>query len=188
MVIASSDSLSVAPSSVPASETDYSDGRLASSIPSSAYARPVGGCVRVCVCQPRVRGRVGHTSTQASNGFCSSEAPMTARSSRPVGGCVRVCVCQPRVHGRVGHTSTQASNVFCSSEASNTPTLAPTALHTALAQLTSDLKATAAMTKPRPTPLRIAPSVSSGVLVRSTDTKLRNENRGTNAEIAISSK
>ena len=38
------------------------------------------------------------------------------------------------------------------------------------------------------TPLRLAPSVSSGVLVRSTDTKLRNETRGTNAEIAISSK
>ena len=36
------------------------------------------------------------------------------------------------------------------------------------------------------TPLRLAPSVSSGVLVRSTDTKLRNETRGTNAEIAIS--
>ena len=38
------------------------------------------------------------------------------------------------------------------------------------------------------TPLRLAPSVSSGVLVRSTDTKLRNETRGSNAEIAISSK
>ena len=38
------------------------------------------------------------------------------------------------------------------------------------------------------TPLRLAPSVSSGVLVRFTDTKLRNETRGTNAEIAISSK
>ena len=36
------------------------------------------------------------------------------------------------------------------------------------------------------TPLRLAPSVSSGVLVRSTDTKLRNETRGSNAEIAIS--
>ena len=111
-------------------------------------------------------GLRGHTSTQASNVFCSGEASNTparvwcARVGVCVRACVRVCVRGVRVCVRVCAHACEGTG----RQRREDPTVAVYFC----------------------TPLRLAPSVSSGVLVRSTDTKLRNETRGSNAEIAIS--
>ena len=158
-------------------------------------------------------GLRGHTSTQASNVFCSGEASNTparvwcARVGVCVCACVRVCVRGVRVCVRVcacvcSRVRGRArARVVCARGCVRAWRVCACLCARARVRicvfvcLCRPEALTGRQRREDPTvavyfctPLRLAPSVSSGVLVRSTDTKLRNETRGSNAEIAISSK
>ena len=138
-------------------------------------------------------GLRGHTSTQASNVFCSGEASNTPARvwCARVGVCVRACV---RVCVRVCAHACEGvrARVWCARVGLCARARVRVCVFVCLCRPEA---LTGRQRREDPTvavyfctPLRLAPSVSSGVLVRSTDTKLRNETRGSNAEIAISSK
>ena len=152
-------------------------------------------------------GLRGHTSTQASNVFCSGEASNTparvwcARVGVCVRACVRVCVRGVRVCVRVCAHACEGvrARVWCARVGVCARGVCVRVCARARVRvcvfvcLCRPEALTGRQRREDPTvavyfctPLRLAPSVSSGVLVRSTDTKLRNETRGSNAEIAIS--